>query len=621
MRRLTECSPELEHALTHGTRLEDPFCASEIRRETVWVTMRDGIRLATDIYFPPISQAPAVALRTPYGRSHGKIVGVCYSFARNGYIVISQDCRGTGASEPEDWDYYMYESEDGYDLVDWIAAQGWFDGFLGGCGGSYVGQTQWCMATHPAMTTIVPEVSGLGVAGNSAHLYMFLNSYARSVGRGAGKVAASYTDLEKLMLPETLAGGYFNEPLHPRFSDGLHAQFPILRDLPPEHAKLWLWRQYCSLSSADRAMFVKTALGVNSVSMAEVEALPAIFGQGIAHDAHSLPHASPAALCESLYAIPLMVTGWYDWALNDALATWLVFRRAGQQSVRMQARLIISPGAHNAPGYHEGAETHPELRRAHRLENNVPLLLRWYSAVREKRSDSWPTVIYYLMGANEWQVASDWPPPDASKLALHLSPEGGLMASVPKTQSASDSFTYDPEDPTPTVGGSILSSVYPQGSVDVREVQERTDVLTYTTDPLECALDVVGPVRMILYASSSAVDTDFSARISDVFPDGRAIQIQRGILRARYRNDAPELLQPHCIYRLEIDMWATANRFKPGHRLRLDISSADFPRFDRNANLGGDRAPPVRAEQTIYRCADYPSHLILSVLEAVPQRA
>lgn len=205
-RRLAECAPELERLLTRGIETTPLFGVSEIRCDTVSVAMRDGVRLATDVYLPPKRPAPAIAMRTPYGRASDKAVGVFLAFARRGYIVISQDCRGTGESEPDTWNYYMHEAEDGYDLVEWITTQSWFDGFLGGCGGSYVGQTQWCMATHPRMSTIVPEVSGLGIATNTAHLYMFVNAYARSVGKGDGKVSVHYTELERLM-PELLEPG------------------------------------------------------------------------------------------------------------------------------------------------------------------------------------------------------------------------------------------------------------------------------------------------------------------------------------------------------------------------------------------------------------------------------
>jgi putative CocE/NonD family hydrolase len=160
--------------------------------------------------------------------------------------------------------------------------------------------------------------------------------------------------------------------------------------------------------------------------------------------------------------------------------------------------------------------------------------------------------------------------------------------------------------------------VYPPGSADVREVQQRSDVLTYATPVLDRDVDVVGPLTFVLYASSSAADTDFAVRLSDVFPDGRAVQLQNGLLRARFRDlpGEPSFLEPGQVYRLEVDMWATANRFAAGHRIRIDISSADFPRLDRNSNLGDVRGEPIPAEQRVYRDVDHPSHLVLSVLGA-----
>jgi putative CocE/NonD family hydrolase len=199
---------------------------------------------------------------------------------------------------------------------------------------------------------------------------------------------------------------------------------------------------------------------------------------------------------------------------------------------------------------------------------------------------------------------------------FYLGPGGTLLSQEPRSLAEPDGYTYDPGDPTPTKGGSIVSYVYPPGSVDVSEVQQRPDVLTYTTEPLPEDLDVAGPLRMILYVSSSAVDTDFVARLTDVFPDGRALQLQAGALRTRYRDaeGEPGFLEPGRVYRLEIDMWATANRFKAGHRLRVDISSADFPKFDRNTNRGGEPGDPIPARQTIYHDPEHPSHLQVHVL-------
>lgn len=418
------------------------------------------------------------------------------------------------------------------------------------------------------------------------------------------------------MLEQTLSGGYFNEPLQAPFAEALLEGHPQLRDMPHGRAQQWLWELYCSLPCAQRAALVKKALDTQSVTVLNVEALPAVFGQRIIHDRHTLPHVDAGQMCRSLHAPALLITGWYDWSLNDALETWTLLTQSAREPVLSRSRLIITPSAHNAPGYHEGESRHPELQHSHRVPNHVDLLLQWYDAVRGDALDDWPRVIYYLMGANEWRSASAWPPPGTKLQALYLQSSGSLSLEPPGATALPRRYVYGPDDPTPTVGGSIVSYVYPPGSVDVSEVQRRPDVLVYTTDVLQEDLDVAGPLRVILYASSSAVDTDFVARLSDVFPDGRAIQLQSGLLRARYRDrdDEPSLLQPGRVYRFEIDLWATANRFKAGHRVRLDISSADFPRFDRNTNLGGADGPPQNATQTIYHDAGRPSHLVLPVI-------
>jgi len=616
-RPLCDVAPELARILKRNVvRTPAQFPVSAIDIKTVMVTMRDGIRLATDVYRPPLARSPAIAVRTPYGRAADDYAGIFMSFARRGYGVVAQDCRGTGDSEPESWDYYIYEPEDGYDLAAWISGQPWFDGFLGSCGGSYLGQTQWHMAMHPRMTTIAPEVSGLGAAINTVHHHMFSNAYARSVGKGEGKVALPYFELESQMLAETLATGYFNEPLYIELPAAVLTQFPNVRSMQPRETQRYLWEHYCSLTCAQRAEFVKQVLGVKNVTTVSVNSLSSIFGRHISHDRHTLPHPRLDELCHSFHAPVLLRTGWYDWGINDALATWDLLMRAAPAELRARCRLFIGPNAHNMPGYHEGSVEHPELQHAHRLPTSFELTLRWYGVVREERIGEWPTVIYYLMGANEWQAADAWPPPGTRSVPLYLHDGSRLSQKIPPQESKAHCYTYDPSDPTPTVGGSIVSYVYPPGSVGVNQVQERTDVLVYTTASLKCDLDVVGPLRFILYASSSAVDTDFGVRLSDVFPDGRAVHLQNGVLRARYRNleGVPELLEPGRIYRLEIDLWATANRFKAGHRLRVDISSADFPRFDRNANLGGASGHPIPAQQTIYHDAEHPSHLLLPVV-------
>ena len=584
------------------------------------VSMRDGVRLATDLYLPPQLPAPVIAVRTPYGRGSDGWAADGLSLARRGYVVACQDGRGTGGSEPDHWDYYLREPEDSYDLVDWIARQDWCDGFIGSCGGSYAGQVQWQMAIHPKMTAIAPDVSGLGVAVNTAHLHMFSNAYARTVGKGDDKVDLPLDRLEAEMLPETLASGYFNAPLDTPASAALIGQFPQLAGMTPAESRRWLWRRYCGMSCAERADMVKQAFGVTEVTILELDALSTLFGHRISHDAHTLPCLDPAELCQRFHAPALMRTGWYDWGLNDALATWRLLMESAPKALRSRCRLFIAPSAHAATGYHEGMAERPELQHNYRGSAGVEMLLQWCQAIRTGDLSGWPKVIYYLMGANQWRTATDWPVPEARPHRLYLRAGGALSPEPPPLADEPDDYVYDPDKPTPTLGGSILSHVYPAGSVDVSTAQLRSDVLTFTTPPLAADLDVVGPLTCVLHASSSAVDTDFVARLSDVFPDGRAIQLQSALLRARYRDLAgePALLEPDRIYEFEIDMWATANRFKAGHRLRLDISSADFPKFDRNANLGGKAGQPAPARQTIHHDRERPSRLIVSVLGEAP---
>jgi predicted acyl esterase len=612
-RRLADAAPEFLAVLAGERQARASYPRDVIRLETDRVAMRDGVQLATDLYLPPVTPAPAIAVRTPYGR--GSLRELCIDLASVGYLVIAQDCRGTGDSEPGHWDFYVYEREDSLDFVTWATGQPWYGGFLGSMGGSYVGGTQWCMATHPGMTAVAPEVAGLGIAANTGvRFHMFANAYARTVGNGDDKVPADMWEMEHQMQAETLATGYFNDPLTAAFPAVLAARYPELRSLEPGPGRRWLWDRYCAAGSDERAAMIRFALGVDAITIVDIGRLASVFPHDVHIDAHLLPTASVRQLCESVTAPALMITGWYDWCLDDALRTWESLAAHGRETVRAGSRLLITPAAHDQPGYHEGQDTHRELNRIYR--DDPALLVHWYDAVRGGLVNEIPAVTYYLMGANEWCAAGSWPPPQARARELYLGPAGTLTWDTAPEQSEPDRYTYDPDDPTPTLGGSIVSGVYPPGSIDVSGLQARPDVLTFTTAPLASDLDVVGPLKLILHVSSSAVDTDFVARLSDVFPDGRALQIQTGIVRTRYRDVTaePALLEPGRIYRLVIDMSATANRFAAGHRLRVDVSSADFPKLERNANTGGEPVRPARALQAVFHGPAHPSHLQVSVL-------
>lgn len=592
------------------------FPEEAIRQETVFVAMRDGVRLAAHLHLPPKTPAPVIAVRSPYGKA--RYADISMALARRGYVVICQDVRGTGDSEPDSWDFYVHEGEDSFDFVDWVAGQAWCDGFIGAMGGSYDGGTQFCMAMHPKMTATMPEVAGLGIApSHGVRFHMFLNAYSRTVGKGKDKVKVDRALLEAQMKDETWATGYFNDPLHSPLPETVKARFPQLEMLSEPARWDWLWKHYNSLDPAGRVEFLKSALGEETFTFVSTTKLNPLFGPEVDPDALMLPRAGVAQLCGAIQAPGLMVTGWYDWCLGDALESFTQITR--QSGTRARAsRLLITPSAHNVPGYHESEAEHAALRRTYRSAENLELLLHWYGSIREGRVQEIPPVTYYLMGANEWRTAEAWPPPEAVAKRLYLGEGGALASDPPAAASSPDTYIYDPDDPTPTLGGSILSAVYRAGSVDVATLQQRGDVVAYTSEVLDKDLDVVGPLRLVFYASSSAVESDFYGRLSDVFPDGRAIQLQNGVLRTRYRplaDGESALLEPGRVYRFEIDMWATANRFATGHRLRLDISSADFPKFERNRNRGGSSGPSVKATQTIFHDAKHPSHLVIPVVE------
>jgi len=427
-------------------------------------------------------------------------------------------------------------------------------------------------------------------------------------------VAVDLWETERVMVPETLATGYFNEPLFTTLPEAIVKRYPSLRALSLPAAQRWLWRHYCTSPPAERAEIIKLSLGADQVTLQNLEAIPPIFGFNVHPDSHLWPFPTIAATYRAFRAPALIVNGWYDWGLDISLETWRLIKRYGQKAVRERARMLIGPSSHMTPGYREGDD--PVLSRTFRNLDSVELLLHWYRSFQTGRegSGTLPPVTFYLMGANEWRGASDWPPPEMRLRRLYLSGGGGLSTEPPGA-SEPDFYIYDPTDPTPTLGGSIVSSVYTPGSVDVAEAQRRPDVAVYTTAPLDADLDIAGPLQVVLYASSSARDTDFVARLTDVFPDGRAVQIQNGIIRARYRHpDRPRLLNPGEVYKFVLDLWGTAYRFTAGHAIRLDLSSADFPRFERHTNLVGEPGDPVPACQVLHHSREYPSHLQLPVL-------
>jgi len=316
------------------------------------------------------------------------------------------------------------------------------------------------------------------------------------------------------------------------------------------------------------------------------------------------------------------VGGWYDNFVESDLEAYTALHKTSGLN-----RVLIGPWPHNMSSPFRGVDFGPEA--------GVPLRsmqIEWFDQWlmgRDTALTSTPPVKIFVMGSNHWRDVREWPPEDSRSVSLYLDGDGhantldgdgGLSERLPR-HKAQDRYVFDPHDPVPTRGGAVCCNpkIFPWGPMDQRPVEQRGDVLVYSTQPLKEDMEVIGPVQAVLYVSTSARDTDFTAKLIDVYPDGYARNLTDGILRLRYRNslEHPELAKEGEVYRITVDAGVAANVFRKGHRIRLEISSSNFPRFDRNPNTGTPVASETRllkASETVYHGREHPSHLVLMVL-------
>jgi putative CocE/NonD family hydrolase len=531
------------------------------------ITMPDGAVLRTDRYWPQApGPYPTVLIRTPYGRGLeapgfnglGMIVAA-QAFASRGFAVVVQTVRGRFDSDGV-FDPRVNEPSDGRATMQWITAQPWFGGSLGLWGQSYLGFVQWAVAADapPALTAIVPSFTGATAA-------------PRYYPDGAFALRST---LEWLHVLEDAA-----MPAHPRWRSFLRS----LRRMDP------------------KALARALAPAIHHLPLVETDARvvgkPVPFYQEMltnrpADDPYWQVRDFSPGLSRVTAAISLM-GGWYDLFLQDLLADYQALRAAGK-----------------SPDVTIGPWTHTELDG---LLASLREGIRWFdihlnvnSALERKQP-----VRLFLMGANEWRDYASWPPLSRER-SYYLHTDSELHLGAPAADEPPDAYRYDPADPTPALGGPVLMP--PNGPMDNRPLEARSDVLTYTSGPLPADLDVIGPVRLALYVRSSVVCTDFFGRLCDVSPDGRSINICDGLTRV---SPGVGQRQPDGSLRIEVDMWATAQRFKRGHRLRLLVASAQHPRWARNLCTGEPAATSTRmvaAEQTIYHDAAHPSAVIVPVV-------
>jgi putative CocE/NonD family hydrolase len=590
----------------------------------VFIRVRDGVQLATDLYIPnggSRDRYPVVLIRTPYGNfpGHSHNETAVEFFASHGYVVAVQDTRGKFRSEGI-YTVSGGDADDGYDTVDWLSKQPWSNGRVGTYGCSYLGDVQIFLAQtkHPALKAMIPQASGSAV-GSAGHLYRYFGARLGGASAWAAGIGWFADNGQKISpkLPAALASADYAADYRP-WNQG------------PKPAVLDYQRAWYHLP-------MKDAL--------HDQGLPPSDFEDTITKAPGDPYWSKFPYMTDAYTsdVPaLFVNSWYDFGADVTLFEYNWYRT---HSVSAQARAnqyaIVSPGVHCSSEREARAEAFVGSRPMGDTRFDYwHAYLTWFdywlkgSSEARKEIDAWPRLRYYLMGANTWKSSIEWPVQGTRFVNYYLSSQGhanslfgdgALSTSSPATETGeTDSYVYDPASPVPSRGGAMCCTGTVDatpGALDQRPVEARHDVLVYTSDPLTVGVEVTGPVEAVLYVSSSAVDTDFTAKLVDVYPDGRAFNVLETILRARYREgqEREVWMQPNHVYQIRLPVGATSNYFGARHRIRVEVSSSNFPEFDRNLNMAGNNAEGtswVTATNVVHHSTRYPSRIVLAT---VPQ--
>ncbi|HMD39537.1 MAG TPA: CocE/NonD family hydrolase [Candidatus Acidoferrum sp.] len=555
-----------------------------IVERNVAAKMRDGVTLRADIYRPKADgKFPVLLVRTPYDKTHESSFGM--KGAARGYVVVEQDVRGRFESEGE-WYTFKNESADGYDTVEWAAALPYSNGKVGMFGGSYVGATQFlaAIAKPPHLAGIAPTVT-----------------------------ASNYHD------GWTYQGGAFEQWFNESWSTGL-AENTMRRRVEESDALGWT-----------KILPLRDFPVIESPS---ATGIAPYFTDWLAHPDYDAYWKQWSI--EDHYAniqVPVLsFAAWYDIFLGGSLRNYSRLKtEGGTEAAKHGQRLMVYVGGHagGSSNRRVGAVDFGEKLPIDQDE----ITLRWYDWIFKGQANGVEhekPVKIFVMGKNEWRDEDDWPLARAKSTKYYLHSAGlanglggnGTLSTATPAEEKAEQFVYDPADAAPTIGGSLCCGNAPppgNGPQDQRPAESRSDVLAFTTPAFGKDFEVTGPVTLDLYVSSSAVDTDFTGMLVDVWPNGFAQNLTSGILRMRYRNsqEKPELANPGETYHVTVDLWATSNVFLVGHKLRLEVSSSNFPRFDRNLNTGeiqsrGSRM--IKATNVIYHDKAHPSSLILPVV-------
>lgn len=610
-------------------RLERELQSIAVVERKVMMPMRDGVRLATDIYRPKdaAGKVPTVFVRTPYNFNYWDVQnGVprdmtqALTAVRRGYAYVVQNERGHFFSEGN-YDILGPPVTDGEDALQWISGQPWSNGKIGTTGCSSTAEYQMAIAAtgHPAYAAM--NVQGFGAGVGRVKPYYEQGNWYRGGAVQMLFIAWLYGEQNQL---------------RPMFPPGMSREDLVRAaryfDLAPQQPSVDWAKALWTLPVQD---IIKAVDGPNGIF---ADAMPVTTGGRMVQRAPNAPAWYKGGLFhdDKTINVPgLWFMSWYDVSVGPNLALFNHVRQTAKPEAAAQQWAVIAPVAHCS--FTRATENTVVGERSMgdaRFDYNDVVYAffdRFLKGEKGERLDRLPRVTYFTMGSNTWQSSDTWPPAGARPMTFYLSSGGranslhgdGALLAVPPEADQPDRFVYDPMNPVLSYGGNVCctGNAITAGSFDQRKMEARHDVLVYTSEPFAKGLEISGPITPTLYVSSDAKDTDFTVKVLDVYPDGRAYNLDESIQRMRYRDGyegAPVWMETGRVYKVTLQPLTTSNFFAPGHRLRIEVSSSNFPRFDRNLNTGGnnyDESSGVVARNAVHHSKVYPSHVTVTVVE------
>jgi hypothetical protein len=595
----------------------------------VMMPMRDGVRLATDIYRPKDTsrKVPTIWVRTPYNFNYWDVrnrlpadMTAALTAVKRGYAYVVQNERGHFFSEGN-YDILGPPRTDGYDALAWLSTQSWSNGKVGTTGCSSTAEYQMGVAAteHPAYAAM--NVQGFGAGVGRVRPYFEQGNWYRG-----GAVQ---------MLFITWIYGQQNQvrPMFPPSTTQedrirVSKSFDLAQQLPAVDWSKALWhlpvQDILKAVDAPRGIFADAMpvdTGGRMIQRAPND--PAWYKGGLYHD--DMPLSLPG----------LWFMSWYDVSVGPNLALFNHVRKTAKGDAANQQWAVIAPVGHCA--YTRASENTVVGERSMgdaRLDYNELVYGFFDRFVKGENSpvlDAQAKVTYFTMGLNKWQTSETWPPRGAQPMTFYLASGGkansldgdGALRSAPPAADVPDSFTYDPMNPVTSYGGNVCctGTAITAGSFDQRKMEARPDILVYTSESFKEGVEISGPIEPTLYVSSDVKDTDFTVKVLDVYPDGRAYNLDESIQRMRYREGyekPPVWMEAGKVYKVTLQPLTTSNYFAAGHRLRIEVSSSNFPRFDRNLNTGGnnyDEVKGVVAHNVVHHSKQHPSQITVTVVK------